>query len=274
MVIANILSIAGSDPSGGAGIQADLKTFSALGTYGMAVIAGLTAQNTHGVHAVEMPSTRFIDTQLKMILEDVRVDAIKIGMLGTADVVEAVANRLADGYKGPIVLDPVMVAKSGDALLQEDAVEALRERLLPLATVITPNLPEADALVGTQIRDATDMPLAASKLLALGCESVLLKGGHLSGEQSPDLLATATQERWLHGERINTRHTHGTGCTLSSAIAAHLGRGMSVSEAVTESKRYISSAIRHAEQLSVGNGIGPVHHFYATWSAPSRQSKD
>jgi hydroxymethylpyrimidine/phosphomethylpyrimidine kinase len=274
MLIANVLSIAGSDPSGGAGIQADLKTFSALGTYGMAVIAGLTAQNTHGVHAIEMPSTQFIDTQLKVILDDVRVDAIKIGMLGTADVVEAVANRLAAHYEGPIVLDPVMVAKSGDVLLRDDAIEALRERLLPMATVVTPNLPEADALVGTGILDASDMPLAAQKLLALGCKAVLLKGGHLSGKQSPDLLLTPNREHWLHGERIATRHTHGTGCTLSSAIAAHLGRGMSIMDSVAASKQYISNAINSAEQLSVGGGIGPVHHFHAAWGSPSIPAKD
>ena len=274
MVSANVLSIAGSDPSGGAGIQADLKTFSALETYGMAVITGLTAQNTQGVHAIEMPSTKFIDTQLKVILEDIHVDAIKIGMLGNADVVNVVADRLAAGFQGPIVVDPVMVAKSGDALLQDDAIHALRERLLPLATVITPNIPEADVLVGTQIRDVTDMPTAATKLLALGCNSVLLKGGHLSGAESPDLFLTHGQQQWLHGERFQTRHSHGTGCTLSSAIAAHLGRGMSISDAVVASKQYISRAIQHAEQLSVGNGIGPVHHFHAIWDTPDHQQKD
>ncbi len=269
MSIANVLSIAGSDPSGGAGIQADLKTFSALGTYGMAVISGLTAQNTQGVHAIEMPSTNFIDKQLDAILSDVRVDAVKIGMLGAADVVETVAKRLHDNYSGPVVVDPVMVAKSGDALLQEDAVEALRERLLPLATIITPNLPEATALTGTPIHGADDMPRAAKELMKLGCEAVLLKGGHLKGDQSPDFLLTSTAEKWLHSQRFTTRHTHGTGCTLSSAIAAHLGQGLSIIDAVTASKKYIARAIQYAEQLSVGNGIGPVHHFHAAWKAPA-----
>jgi hydroxymethylpyrimidine/phosphomethylpyrimidine kinase len=265
MSIANILSIAGSDPSGGAGIQADLKTFSALGTYGMAVISGLTAQNTRGVHAVEIPSASFIDAQLRSILDDVRVDAIKIGMLGTAEVIEVVARRLAAQYEGPIVLDPVMVAKSGDALLRDDAVEALRTLLLPLATVITPNLPEADVLVGTDTHEANDMPHTAEQLLALGCDAVLLKGGHLDGTQSPDLLLTPAEKQWLHADRIATRHTHGTGCTLSSAIAAHLGRGLSVVESAVAGKRYITGAISNAGALSVGDGIGPVHHFHEIW---------
>jgi len=265
MSIANVLSIAGSDPSGGAGIQADLKTFSALGAYGMAVISGLTAQNTRGVVAVEMPSPGFVATQLRAVLDDIEVSAIKIGMLGNAEVIAAVADVLRDRYDGPLVLDPVMVAKSGDALLQPEAVGALKQLLLPLATVVTPNLPEAAALTGLAATAQYDMLAAARALLALGPDAVLLKGGHLSGDSSPDLLLTADAREWLTAERLPTKNTHGTGCTLSSAVATFLARGSDPVEACRRGKAYITAAIAAADQLSVGQGVGPTHHFHAMW---------
>ena len=268
MPIANVLSIAGSDPSGGAGIQADLKTFSALKTYGMAVISGLTAQNTQGVQAIENPSPDFVDAQLRSILDDVRVDAIKIGMLGSAKVIERVARRLRDHYSGPVILDPVMVAKSGHALLPQDAVSSLREHLLPLATLVTPNLPEADVLTGARTTAREHMTDTARALLELGPEAVLLKGGHLDGEQSPDLWMSGEHHGWFESARIASTNTHGTGCTLSSAIAAYTARGCSVQEACERAKTYVTSAIAQSDTLSVGQGIGPVHHFHPLWDAP------
>jgi hydroxymethylpyrimidine/phosphomethylpyrimidine kinase len=266
MPIANVLSIAGSDPSGGAGIQADLKTFSALETYGMAVISGLTAQNTQGVQAIENPSPSFVDAQLRSILEDVRVDAIKIGMLGSAEVIERIAARLRDQYEGPVILDPVMVSKSGHNLLAPDAVSSLREHLLPLATLLTPNLPEADVLTGLSTQTVEDMVATGHALLELGPEAVLLKGGHLGGDRSPDLWLSHDEHRWLEGPRIQSKNTHGTGCTLSSAIAAYTALGGSIFEACERAKTYVSTAIEQSEQLSVGQGIGPVHHFHPLWN--------
>ena len=265
MSIANVLSIAGSDPSGGAGIQADLKTFSALGAYVMAVIAGLTAQNTRGVVAVELPSPGFVAQQLRAVLDDIEVSAIKIGMLGNAEVIAAVADVLRAQYDGPLVLDPVMVAKSGDALLRPEAVGALKQLLLPLATVVTPNLPEAAALTGLPAGSQYDMLAAARALLALGPDAVLLKGGHLSGESSPDLLLTADAREWLTADRLPTKNTHGTGCTLSSAVATFLAQGHDPVEACRRGKAYITAAIAGADQLSVGTGVGPTHHFHALW---------
>ena len=267
MPIANVLSIAGSDPSGGAGIQADLKTFSALETYGMAVISGLTAQNTQGVTAIENPTPSFVDAQLRSILEDVRVDAIKIGMLGSVEVIERVAARLRDQYSGPVILDPVMVSKSGHNLLEPDAVSALCDHLLPLATLLTPNLPEADALTGHSTRNREDMAATAAALLALGPKAILLKGGHLGGDRSPDLWMSAEDHRGLEGPRIASKNTHGTGCTLSSAIAAYTALGCPILEACERGKTYVSTAIARSDLLSVGQGIGPVHHFHPLWNS-------
>jgi len=261
-VIPNILSIAGSDPSGGAGIQADIKAISASGGYAMAVITALTAQNTRGVTAVEMVSSDMVSAQIKALRDDIRIDAVKIGMLGTAAIVRAVADGVS-GVDAPIVLDPVMVAKSGARLLRADAVAALRE-VLPLASVITPNLPEAaDLLHAPEATSRDDMERQAEALLALGAKAVLLKGGHLSGIDCPDLLATGAELIWLPGARHTTQKTHGTGCTLSSALATFLGRRLPLGEAAPKAKAYVAEAIAHADALTVGMGNGPTHHFYA-----------
>ncbi|SFQ24734.1 hydroxymethylpyrimidine/phosphomethylpyrimidine kinase [Roseivivax halotolerans] len=262
-MIPNILSIAGSDPSGGAGIQADLKAISANGGYGMAAITALTAQNTHAVRAVLLTEPGMVTEQIAAIREDIRIDAVKIGMLGSAAIIEAVAVALSD-LAAPVVLDPVMVAKGGDRLLAEEAMSALRDRLLPIATVITPNLPEAADLLGEDM--ATNRPgmeAQAKALLALGPSAILMKGGHLSGDQSPDLLRTRDESLWLEGIRHVTRNTHGTGCTLSSALAAHLGHGLALPEAVARAKSYTAAAIAQADELAVGSGHGPVNHFHS-----------
>ncbi|AHM05767.1 Hydroxymethylpyrimidine phosphate kinase ThiD [Roseibacterium elongatum DSM 19469] len=262
-MIPNILSIAGSDPSGGAGIQADLKAISASGGYAMAAITALTAQNTQGVRAVTLTDPEMVAAQVAAIRDDTRIDAVKIGMLGSAAIIEAVAEALS-GLTAPVVLDPVMVAKGGDRLLAAEAVAALRDRLVPLATIITPNLPEAADLLGTEM--ATDRPgmeAQAQALLALGPQAVLLKGGHLDGPDSPDLLLTAEGAHWVEGQRHATRNTHGTGCTLSSALATHLGHDLPLPEAVARAKSYIAEAIARSGDLTVGSGHGPVHHFHA-----------
>jgi hydroxymethylpyrimidine/phosphomethylpyrimidine kinase len=267
-MIRNVLSIAGSDPSGGAGIQADLKTFAARGVYGMAVITALTAQNTQGVFGVEAVSPGFVAEQIEAIFEDISVDAVKVGMIANAAIARAVADVLSAHSGVPIVLDPVMVAKGGSALLAPDAVEVLTTRLLPLAAMLTPNLPEAAALLGEPVAaDRAGMAAQATRLRALGPAAVLVKGGHLEGEGSPDVLATADGLEWFEAERIATRNTHGTGCTLSSAIAAELAKGAAPAEAVRVAKTYLAGAIAAADQLSVGSGHGPVHHFHTLWRA-------
>jgi hydroxymethylpyrimidine/phosphomethylpyrimidine kinase len=264
-MIANVLSIAGSDPSGGAGIQADLKTFSALGAYGMAVITALTAQNTQGVRSFQTVDPAFVAEQIDAIFADVRVDAVKIGMVASAPIAIAVADRLRHHAARNIVLDPVMVAKSGHHLLQPDAVAALRETLVPLAEAITPNLPEAGVLLGTAApASLAEMRQAVRGLHALGSRWVLLKGGHLSDENSTDLLFDGRVVTELSERRIATGNTHGTGCTLSSAIAALLPR-FDMVEGVRRAKAYLTAAIAASEQLSVGSGHGPVHHFHAHW---------
>ncbi len=261
-MIPNILSIAGSDPSGGAGIQADIKAISANGGYAMAVITALTAQNTRGVSAVELVPPEMIKTQIAMIRADIRIDAIKIGMLGTVGIIEAVAESLR-GLDVPIVLDPVMVAKGGDRLLAQDAVSALHT-LLPLASVITPNLPEAADLLGVgEAADVAAMRSQARALLALGPRAVLLKGGHLASPDSPDLLAWDDRFELIEGPRTVTRNTHGTGCSLSSALATELGHGRPVLEAARRAKAYVAAAIAAANALHVGGGHGPIHHFHA-----------
>lgn len=265
-MIRNVLTIAGSDPSGGAGIQADLKTFAANGTYGMAALTALTAQNTQGVSAVELASPGFVAAQIKSVFDDVRVDAIKIGMIATAEIARAVADTLADHRDIPVVLDPVMVAKGGASLLAEDAVAALRDALLPLATVVTPNLPEAARLLGmAEAADREAMAGQAAALVHLGPAAVLVKGGHLDQPDSPDVLWTKGALRWFDAPRTPGKNTHGTGCTLSSAIAAQLARGADVVTAVAAAKRYVTGAIAAADALSVGQGHGPVHHFYHLW---------
>ncbi len=262
-MIPNILSIAGSDPSGGAGIQADLKTVAANGGYGMAAITALTAQNTHGVHGVALSEPAMVGAQIAAIRADIRIDAVKIGMLGSAPIVETVAESLA-GLAAPIILDPVMVAKGGDRLLAPEAVTALRDRLMPMASVITPNLPEAADLLERDAAPSRDaMAAQAQALLALGPAAVLLKGGHLADGHSPDLLFTKDGSRWIEAPRHATRNTHGTGCTLSSALATQLGHGRALVDAAERAKAYITGAIAHADALSVGSGRGPVHHLHA-----------
>jgi hydroxymethylpyrimidine/phosphomethylpyrimidine kinase len=265
-MIANVLTIAGSDPSGGAGIQADLKTFSALGAYGMAVITALTAQNTQGVQSFQTVDPAFVAEQIDAIFADVRVDAVKIGMVATAEIATAIADRLQQHGARNVVLDPVMVAKSGHHLLREDAVAALRERLVPIARVITPNLPEAGVLLGRPApASLADMQQAVCDLHRVGPEWALLKGGHLTGEDSIDLLFDGTTVTELPGRRIDTRNTHGTGCTLSSAIAALLPL-LGMVDAVRMAKAWLTDAIAASDRLTVGSGHGPVHHFHALWT--------
>lgn len=263
---ANVLTIAGSDSGGGAGIQADLKAMSALGTYGLSVITALTAQNTRAVTAIHDVPTDMITAQLDAVFDDIRIDAIKIGMLSRPEVIEVVAECLRRSDAEKIVLDPVMVAKSGDALLQPDAVSALITHLLPLATVITPNLPEAGVLLDRlPPADVDSMRKAASDLLELGPKAVLLKGGHLTDGDSVDVYQDGHGQSELRGKRVQTRNTHGTGCTLSAAIAALLGKDVPLPEAARLAKDYIARAIAAADGLDVGKGHGPVHHFHALW---------
>ncbi|MEJ6401867.1 bifunctional hydroxymethylpyrimidine kinase/phosphomethylpyrimidine kinase [Yoonia sp. 2307UL14-13] len=262
-MIPNILSIAGSDPSGGAGIQADIKAISANDGYAMAVITGLTAQNTQGVTAVDMVSPAMITAQIKAIRDDIRIDAIKIGMLGDAVTIATVVEAL-EGVNAPIILDPVMVAKGGDRLLAAEAVTALRDTLLPRATVITPNLPEAADLLGEgEASDTNTMQIQGQALRDLGCKAVLIKGGHLGDADATDLLITDDGMTTLTATRHRTKNTHGTGCTLSSALATQIGHGHPLPDAAQRAKAYISGAIAKADQLSVGHGHGPVHHFHA-----------
>ncbi|MGI5120823.1 bifunctional hydroxymethylpyrimidine kinase/phosphomethylpyrimidine kinase [Marinactinospora thermotolerans] len=263
----NILSIAGTDPSGGAGIQADLKAFSALGGYGMSVVTALVAQTTTGVTEVLDVPPEFVTSQLDTLLGDVRVDAVKIGMLSTTGVIEAVAGAIDRHGLTRIVLDPVMVAKSGDRLLAADAIEAVRSELLPRADLITPNLPEAADLLGEpEAVDLDGMRAQAERLVKLGARRVLLKGGHLDGENSTDLLVGPEGEaETFTAARVATDNTHGTGCTLSSAIAALRPQRATWSQAVGDAKRYLTEALRRADELEVGHGKGPVHHFHAWW---------
>lgn len=265
-MIKNVLTIAGSDPSGGAGIQADLKAFAANGVYGMAAMTALTAQNTQGVTGVELVQPAFVKAQIEAVFADVRVDAIKIGMIATADIAWAVAEALSDRQDIPIVLDPVMVAKGGASLLQDDAMDALRRALVPLATVLTPNLPETGRLLQKpEARNRDEMAAHARKLADLGPHVAMVKGGHLKGNESPDVLWDGASLHWFEGGRTATKNTHGTGCTLSSTLAALLAKGLAPSDAAAEAKRYVSGAIAAADQQTVGHGHGPVHHFYELW---------
>ena len=255
----NLLTIAGSDSSGGAGIQADLKTFAALGTYGMSVITAVTAQNTCGVTMVQNIDLKVVEAQITAIFDDIRVDAVKIGMLSDKEIIKIIAQKLRFYQPPIIVLDPVMVSKSGFQLLAPDACETLIKELLPLATLVTPNLPEATVIVGYEVSNKDDMLKAAKDIITLGAKNVLMKGGHLQ-ESADDLLYDGREATWFTGERINTKNTHGTGCTLSSALAANLALGLSLPEAVRKSKEYITIAINNA--LNIGSGCGPTHHFF------------
>ncbi len=267
------LTIAGSDSGGGAGIQADLKAFSALGCYGASVITAVTAQNTQAVTAVHGVPSDVISAQIEAVLSDIDVDAIKIGMLFSPDIIKAVAAVLAD-REIPMVLDPVMIAKSGDHLLQSDAIAAMIAHMLPLADVLTPNLPEAAAILNlAEATNLTEVEAQGRALLALGPKAVLMKGGHASGAVCTDILVQRDASRQdlapllLEAQRIRTKNTHGTGCTLSSAIAAELAKGQSVEGAVMAAHTYLQGAIGAADSLKVGSGHGPVHHFHNLWGA-------
>ena len=260
------LTIAGSDSGGGAGIQADLKTFSALGVYGASVITALTAQNTRGVQGIHDVPAAFVAAQMDSVFSDLRVGAVKIGMLSSPDVIDAVAAGLERHGARNVILDPVMVATSGDRLIPAAAAERLRERLLPMALVLTPNLPEAAALLGKAVAaDEAGMERQGRRLVELGARSVLMKGGHLDGPESVDLFIHQGGSRRLDAPRIRTRNTHGTGCTLSSAIAALLASGSELVDAVVQAKGYLTDALLAADTLEIGGGAGPVHHFHGLW---------
>lgn len=257
------LTIAGSDSSGGAGIQADLKTFAALGVYGASAITALTAQNTRGVTGIHAVPADFVTAQIDAVFSDLEVGAVKIGMVAQVPSIDAIAAALSRWKPRYVVLDPVMVATSGDRLLASEAVEALRSKLMPLASVITPNLPEAAALLGEPVAaSAAAVEGQGRCLLALGCRAVLIKGGHGEGAESIDYLVDAAKTIALAAPRVATKNTHGTGCSLSSAIAAGLARGEDLEQAVRSAKAWISAAIAAADRFSVGHGHGPVHHFH------------
>lgn len=261
------LTIAGSDSSGGAGIQADLKTFSALGVYGASAIVALTAQNTRGVTAIHDAPPDFIVAQIDAVMDDLAVGAVKIGMVSRVETIAAIADSLVRREVQNVVVDPVMVATSGARLLAPDAIAAVRERLLPLALLVTPNLPEAAELLGCDIaRDEAEMIEQAKALRGLGARAALVKGGHGEGAESVDILVgeDGVASR-LAAPRITTRNTHGTGCTLSSAVAAELAKGRGLAEAVSIAKAYVAAAIAAADRLDIGAGHGPVHHFHGWW---------
>jgi len=256
------MTIAGSDSGGGAGIQADLKAFAALGVYGCSAIASLTAQNTQGVQGVLPIPPAFVQAQIQSVLNDIQVGAIKTGMLATADIISAVAESLS-GCDIPLVLDPVMVATSGDRLLAEDAINTLVTKLIPRATILTPNLLEAAALLNKSVAISIDeMQQQAELLLAMGTQAVLIKGGHSTGEYATDLLLTQSGVELFSAARIATNNTHGTGCTLASAIAAGLAKKLPLRDAVAQAKDYLHNALLHSNELKIGQGSGPVHHFY------------
>jgi hydroxymethylpyrimidine/phosphomethylpyrimidine kinase len=260
------VTIAGSDSGGGAGIQADLKTFSALGVYGASVITALTAQNTKGVTAILDVPPDFVTAQIDAVFSDLDVDAVKIGMLSRPETILAVADGLERFRQRKVVLDPVMVATSGDHLIADEAVDVLLGMLIPKVALITPNMPEAARLLReTVAQSEAEMEVQAARLLAKGARAVLLKGGHGTGSEASDYLLTPMGGTWFRAPRIATRNTHGTGCTLSSAIAAGLAKGQHLEAAVAVAKDYLTAALAAADRLKIGEGHGPVHHFRAWW---------
>ena len=261
------LSIAGSDPSGGAGLQADLKTFSALGVYGMTAIVAVVDENTVGVTGVHPIPVPFVEGQIRSCLDDIGADAVKIGMLHSSELILAVRDTLAPYRIDNIVLDPVMVATSGDPLLEHDAVYTLRSELIPAVSVITPNVPEAEILLGRRISHQDQLPDAARELSTFGGVSVLLKAGHLGGDSLTDIFYNARTGTMTPtcSPKVDTVNTHGTGCTLSSAMAAFLARGASLDEAAIRAKEYVTAAIAAGAHYKIGHGHGPVHHFHAWW---------
>jgi hydroxymethylpyrimidine/phosphomethylpyrimidine kinase len=262
MLIPKALTIAGSDSGGGAGIQADLKTFSAFRVFGMSVITAVTAQNSLGVQGVENLPPAFVAQQLRSVLDDFGADAAKCGMLSTAPIIDAVATTLGERRVEKLVVDPVMVAKSGDPLLEPAARKALADRILPLALVVTPNLPEAEALAGMRVAEAEDMEEAARRIHALGPRYVLVKGGHLKGDAT-DLLWNGREFTRFSTPRVDSPNTHGTGCTFSAAIAAGLARGQALGDSIRSAKAYVTRAIR--EGFKAGRGVGQLRHFIADW---------
>lgn len=265
-MLAKALTIAGFDASGGAGIQADLKTFSALGCYGMSVLTALPIQNTCGVSNCYSIPLNAIEEQLDSVFSDITPDVIKIGMLFNSEIVNLVAHYLKQNAKGiHIVVDPVMVAKSGDMLLLPEAVSTLKEKILPLATVVTPNIDEAEVFVGHKINTQAAMLEAARQILETGVEAVFLKGGHMEGDMCQDLLFTEDKYQWFISKRIKSKNTHGTGCTLSAAIASGLAQGDSLITSCTNAKEYITQAILSFQYEEIGKGHGPVNHFHAIW---------
>lgn len=263
-----VLTIAGSDSCGGAGIQADLKSFSANGVYGMSVITAITAQNTQGVFAVKDIDEDIIKAQIDAIFTDISVDAVKIGMVSKISTIDAISDRLQKYKPLNVVLDPVMISKSGYSLLKPESKAALINKLIPLATIITPNLPEAEEILKEvkgefeKIETISDMESAAKEIYKLGCSNVFIKGGHLEGE-AIDVLYDGKVITHFHSERIQTKNTHGTGCTISSAIAANIAHGYSIKDSVEKAKEYITTAIKHS--LDIGHGVGPTNHFYALY---------
>ena len=260
--IPTVMTIAGSDSGGGAGIQADLKTFAAMGVYGTTVLTAITAQNTLGVAGVHEIPVDMVAAQIEAVITDIGADAVKTGMLASSAIIDTVARELAHFRVDRLVVDPVIVAKSGDRLLREDAVASMRHSLLPLATVVTPNIPEAEALTNIEIKTTQDARRAAERIVSMGAQSVVVKGGHLSGDPV-DLFYDGREFREFNATRIQTRNTHGTGCTFASAIAAGLAKGMDVVDAVAAAKEYVTEAIRHS--FDVGKGHGPLNHFYTLW---------
>lgn len=258
-MIGRALTIAGSDSGGGAGIQADLKTFSAFGVYGMSVITSVTAQNTVKVHGIAGLDSQFVGLQFEAVLTDIGIDGVKTGMLYNAEIVQTVVSKLRENSISHIVVDPVMVAKGGDRLLETSAIEILKEELLPAATLITPNIPEAELLAGMTIHSEEEIREAAIRIREMGCQAVLIKGGHSRGDQAVDLLFDGETFTEFKSERIDSRNTHGTGCTYSAAILSSLILGHSMIEAIRISKSFITEAIRRA--FSLGKGHGPLNHF-------------
>jgi len=260
--VKTVMTIAGSDSGAGAGIQADLKTFAALGVYGTSVITAVTAQNTRGVYQVQEVSPNLVAAQIDAIVSDIGADVVKTGMLTNTGILEVVAEKVRQYGLTKLVVDPVMLAKGGAPLLSKDAVSALRERLLPLALIVTPNLAEAAALVGRELRDQDDTRWAAQEIAGMGARNVVIKGGHIDGPAT-DLFYDGQQYHEFSAPRVDTRNTHGTGCTFASAIAASIAKGSSVRQAVAMAKAYVTKALQHSYPL--GQGQGPVHHFFRYW---------
>lgn len=260
--VARAMTIAGSDSGGGAGVQADLKSFAAMGVYGTSVLTAITAQNTLAVTDVFELPVSLIESQIDAVVSDIGTDAVKTGMLSSAAIIEAVAGKIKEHDLGNLVVDPVMVAKSGDKLLRDEAIEVLRDLLVPLATLVTPNIPEAEALTGRSIADVDEAREAAIKIVGMGAKAVVVKGGHLAGPAS-DIFYDGEEFRVFTAQRISTTSTHGTGCTFASATAAGLARGLSLRDSVSQAKKYVTEAIRRAYPM--GRGHGPLNHFYEFW---------